>query len=507
MIPPQQSSDAEQRDAQLATARQHWLADQHEAAVQSFRTLHRQRPHDLRLAVEVANYLGMRFEVPEATKILKACEAELASHPQAMFQIGMAYERAYCPDEAFRCYRACGNSHPGALIKTVEWLERRGRVDEAWDALGDAAFAEALLWRGRLLQRRNMPDESEHVLLGLSEHGNAALNVQVDARYELAEHYDRRDEPSNAIRWAKLAKELQRPQWAAHLDRAKAMAPIEANFVATVTHDHFARWQVELPAGQTGPPIALLTGPPRSGTSMMARMLGMHGDLLVADEIETYPTYLQPTMLKGRSGTSAAEVLDLLDASHVENCRQLYRRWMSNALGRDATRCCLLDKFPSTTFLIPPFRRLFPNATIVMAIRDPRDVVVSCFLRNLELNPVSVMFSQLPLTVMRCRAELKAWLMLREKLTPQFCEVRYERLVHGDFSQLAQVHECLGLEWCEAFSDIRGSLADQPVRSPTYAQLREQIDDRRVARWELYRDFLQPELAALNDLAAELGYD
>lgn len=505
MTSPPRPTDEQQ--GLLSTARQHWLSDQHDAALQAFRTLHRQRPDDLRLAVEVANYLGMRFEVPEATEILKACEARLAGHAQAMFQVGLAYERAYRADDAFRCFRACGKGHPGALIKTVAWLERRGFVDEAWHDLGDASFPEALLWRGRLLQRRKLPDESERVLLALSEQNDAALNVRVDARYELAEHYDRRDDPAEAIRWAKLAKQLQRPQWATHLNRARAMAPIEANFVSTVTRDHFARWDAELQNGQeTEPPIALLTGPPRSGTSMMARMLGMHDDLPVADEIEAYPTYLQPIMLKGKSGTSAAEVLDSLKASHVNNCRKLYRRWMSNALGKDVTSSRLLDKFPSTTFLIPPFRRLFPDATIVMAIRDPRDVVVSCFLRNLELNPVSVMFGQLPLTVMRCRAELKAWLGLREKLTTPYVEVRYEGLVNGDFSQLARVHECLGLEWRDEFSNIKASLSDQPVRSPTYAQLREQIDDRRVARWELYRDFLQPELASLNELAAEMGY-
>lgn len=512
MSPPPQSTDsandgAAHHDALLSTARQQWLADQHDAALLSFRQLHQQLPNDLRLAVEFANYLGMRFEVDEATDILKRCESKLGDHPQAMFQIGMAYERAYRTDDAMRCYRTCADRHGGARVKVVEWLERRGRVEAAGDALGDLASHDAALWRGRLLQRCGRLDEAEQVLIKLADNDDVPTNVRIASHYELAELYDRRDAPSQAIQRAMLAKELQRPQLATHLARAKSMARIEANFVSTITQEHFAHWQAELSSRHVQhAPIALLTGPPRSGTSVMARMLGMHADLAVADEIEAYPTYLQPTMLKGKSGSSAADVLNSLEEEHVDECRALYRKWISNALNRDITNGCLLDKFPSTTFLIPPFRRLFPNAVIVMAIRDPRDVVVSCFLRRLELNPVSAMFSQLELTVQRCRAECKAWLELRKKLPQPWCEVRYENVVSGDYSQLANVHKTLGLEWRNDFADIRSSLDSEPVRSPTYAQLREQIDDRRVGRWERYREFLAPQLTVLNDLADEMGY-
>ena len=39
-----------------------------------------------------------------------------------------------------------------------------------------------------------------------------------------------------------------------------------------------------------------------------------------------------------------------------------------------------LDKNPAMNLMIPPMRRVFPELKLIVALRDPRDVIVSCFL-------------------------------------------------------------------------------------------------------------------------------
>jgi hypothetical protein len=232
----------------------------------------------------------------------------------------------------------------------------------------------------------------------------------------------------------------------------------------------------------------------------------------VADEYNVYPTYVQKELLSGLRGTAAGQALDGLDAERVGRAREKYFQWMSAAVGVDVRQCLLLDKNPSITFLIPPFRRLFPHATILMALRDPRDVVISCYLRHLPLNPVSAMFNQLDLTVMRCRAEWSAWLKLRQKLTARCWEIRYEHVVENADGAIARICAELGLDKRTGSTQddsIRHESAapDLVVRSPAYEQVAQPVHSRSVGRWRPYEKYLGRYLSELRPVLDALDYE
>ena len=494
----------------LQEARQQWLADEHEVALDLLRQAMTAEPQDLRLAVEVASYLGMRFEVAEAVEILGRCEPLLQNDAEAIYQVGLAYDRCYRPDDALRCFKRtvqCSANHAKGWVSMAEWHERRGQLQAAWNCLKQyrpkADRGEVQLWRAKLLRRMQDADAAESTLVSLLGTPTIESSTRIAAWYELAELYDRQGEADKAIEAATAAKQLQRPSVLPHVQTAQSLARVEVNFVKTVSNEHYARWQDDV----SHPPIALLTGPPRSGTTLAARMLGTHSRLAVSDELEVYPTYIHKEMLAGREGSSAGEVLDSLDDRHLAQCRERYLRWISAAVGQSVGEGCLLDKFPSTTFLIPPWRRLFPHMLVVMALRDPRDVVISCFLRHLALNPVSAMFSRLDWAVMRCRAEWLAWLELRDKLAPPWFEVRYEDVVAGDHSSLHAILKSLGLARQGGLDGFQSALETTPARSPTYAQLGEPINARRVGHWRRYRKHLEPHLPPLDEIANALGYE
>ena len=64
-----------------------------------------------------------------------------------------------------------------------------------------------------------------------------------------------------------------------------------------------------------------------------------------------------------------------------------------------------------------------------MALRDPRDVVLSCYLRYLPLNAVSVRFLDVRAHGRAVRAGHGGWLKFREMIDVPWCEVRYEDTV------------------------------------------------------------------------------
>lgn len=239
----------------------------------------------------------------------------------------------------------------------------------------------------------------------------------------------------------------------------------------------------------------------------MARALGHHPSVHLADEVNAYATYIHKEMLHGVESASAGDALDSIQQDLLASCQSRYQRWMYAAIGRTSGSGVLLDKNPSTTLLIPAFRRLFPKSVIIMAVRDPRDVVVSCFLQHFPLNPVSAMFTRLDLAVMRCRAEIEGWLRLRDKLTSPWCEIRYEDLASGNETALDPALAALELEGQGGLLNFQAGLRSDAVRSPTYAQLFEPVHNRRVGHWKYYQEQLQTHLSQLEPVCRLLGYE
>ena len=165
----------------------------------------------------------------------------------------------------------------------------------------------------------------------------------------------------------------------------------------------------------------------------------------------------------------------------------------------------LLDKNPSMTLMIPVVLRLFPEMRLLVALRDPRDVIVSCFLRYLPLNPVSVCYLTLDRLVDRYSLDMNAWLRYRELLRDGWHEVRYEQLVAQTQTEARRVLEFLGVAWDEACS-ITGASTRNPVQSPTYEDVAKPIYASAIGRWQHYQRYLEPILPRLESILTSLEY-
>ena len=88
-----------------------------------------------------------------------------------------------------------------------------------------------------------------------------------------------------------------------------------------------------------------------------------------------------------------------------------------------------LDKNPSYNLDDSAHAPIFPETRLIVALRDPRDVVLSCYLRYLPLNAVSVRFLDVERTAERYALDMSAWLKFRELIDVPWCEIRYEDTV------------------------------------------------------------------------------
>jgi hypothetical protein len=201
-----------------------------------------------------------------------------------------------------------------------------------------------------------------------------------------------------------------------------------------------------------------------------------------------------------------AEKLCAISDDRLREIRRLYRQFIEEAIGVPLAGRVLVDKNPSLLPVITLYRRLLPSSRLVICLRDPRDVLVSCMLSYLPLNDFSVDFLELDSAVERLRFDLSLWQELRGKLANRWIEIRYEDLVADMPKAIAPVLKLLNLDWDNKIDRYLEVNSGQQVYSPTYAEVGNPIYTRAIGRWKNYAAQLQEAIPNLEATLATLGY-
>jgi hypothetical protein len=276
--------------------------------------------------------------------------------------------------------------------------------------------------------------------------------------------------------------------------------------IAAITRDDFRRWRdaaLHLAPQRT----ALLTGFPRSGTTLLEQVLDAHPDLVSSEERDFIGRELLHCVVAGRGKISLLEALNQLRTQEIDRERRRYFGAMEYLLDQPIAGRMHLDKNPAYNLTIPLVLRVFPETRLIIALRDPRDVVLSCYLRYLPLNAVSVRFLDIERTAERYALDMSAWLTFRDLIDVPWCEIRYEDTVADLAAQAGRALDTLGLNWDDQVLNYRDRLLrSKQVTSPTYEAVAQPIYTRAIGRWRNYQQLLEPALATLEPFVRGFGY-
>ena len=149
----------------------------------------------------------------------------------------------------------------------------------------------------------------------------------------------------------------------------------------------------------------------------------------------------------------------------------------------------------------------FPEMKVLFALRDPRDVVVSCFMQRLPLNPVSVHYLTLEGTAKKYATTMRAWLKIRDMLRNPWIEVRYEDTVADIERQARNVLDFLGLPWDDVVLEYHRRAQRKHVHSPTYEAVTKPVYTSSINRWRNYAAQLEPCMEILRPFVEAFGYE
>jgi hypothetical protein len=204
--------------------------------------------------------------------------------------------------------------------------------------------------------------------------------------------------------------------------------------------------------------------------------------------------------------TTILTMLDRTPKRRFAEARQNYWSRTEAMLDEPIGERMLMDKNPELTYLIPLVNCVFPEMKILFALRDPRDVVLSCFMQKLPLNSISVNYLSLDETARKYAHVMHHWLATREHLTADWIELRYEDTVENLEAQARRLLEFLGLPWQESVLQFHRRAREKLVRSPTYEAVTEPIHKRAVGRWKNYERHLEPYMGVLGPYLDEFSY-
>ncbi len=255
----------------------------------------------------------------------------------------------------------------------------------------------------------------------------------------------------------------------------------------------------------TASPV-FFVGFPRSGTSLVERVLAQHPDLVGTGEAPVLETLLEKIPAKnGRTARFPAS-LDGLDDSDLAALREAYHAQVEKhgmTLGEGQR---LVDKLPLNIALLPLVARIFPGAPVLVALRDPRDVCLSCFMQSFTLNTAMVCFLDLETTARTYASVMDLWLSYRKDLGLRYFEYRYEDLVEDFPGVTRKIFDFLQLEYPETASDYHRGVQGATLLTPSYQDVSRPVYTRASERWRNYRDHLEPLAETLAPYIEAFGY-
>ncbi len=501
----------------LQTATEAWNRQDYQQSIELMERASRMDPANPGILLDLGYAHGRRHDCLAAERCFERA-ARVAPRKSEVLAMAGVQCRGFNRYEMARHYFERAIAEPGAspdtFVKLAELYERFRFLKEAGTLVDralelDKRCALALLVRARLDRLSGKLEQAETLvrsLLTMSDENTWSTRIR--GWYELGANLDRQSRFDEAMEAFLQAKAMVRPNAAPRLAEQHRVQAVLKEAEGNITAEALRRW---FDGGQSLQParrVALLGGHPRSGTTLLEQVLDSHPNIVSAEETTIFFQEAYLPLRRGfANGTSMLSSLEAASPEVLHRVREDYFRCMETFRGDPIAGRLLIDKNPSLTALVPAIARVLPEARILIALRDPRDVCLSCFMQPLPLNPVSAAFLSLEETVQEYSSLMGLWRTIAPRLANPQLQVRYEDLVADLESASRRVLDFLGVPWDERVLKFNEHAREKLVRSPTYADVTKPIFTGAIGRWRNYRKHLDPWLDKLAPFAKAFGYE
>lgn len=465
-------------------------------------------PRDAEIRLELAEACNAALDTDAAVTALRGWEDFEGLDVDILAKIGRLLVTLGEPglaEPALHRVAEEATRHPRAGLMLVGIYERTNRIDDARELFarleaqphGGELEGEFSLARAQLAARESRHEEATRAYRQLVERTNQ-LHERHHHLFPLARELDalgRYDEAWQALR------EAHRSQ-VASLELTAPGLLIRGATTMEITQygcdpSDVAAWNHDGAPDVRASPIFIVAFP-RSGTTLLELTLDAHPHLRSMDEQPFLQNVLDDVM---SIGVRYPERLAALTAAQLAEIRQNYwqrvQRKVQLAPGQR-----LVDKNPLNLLRLPVIVRVFPNARVILAVRDPRDVLLSCTMQHFRAPDFAMLCRDLPTLALGYRRAFDFWYAQTALLPVAVREVRYEKFVADLEPEVRALATFLELPWSDALLEPAAHARRKAfISTPSYSQVVQPVTTRAVGRYARYaaqfvevEDLLQPYL-------------
>jgi tetratricopeptide (TPR) repeat protein len=514
-------------DAWLALGNVQAMRNQDQQAAQSFRRALEFRPGDPAALINLGHSLQALGLPDEARAHYEAAAADAGFAGIAQGCLGALAQRSGRFEEAVRCYRLAldaNDKDPSAHHGIAAAYRDLGRVDEALahfaraDEIAPNPVSRAA--RASLLERANRLKEAgaaanetlaldprnaeAQLVLAKIARETGTLHVLpatlARAQADLASACESLGDTAEAMRLYEAANRTNAETFAAWETETDAYRHRVETLIAAVT----ALPEMAAPREPPSDAPIFLVGFPRSGTTLLDQILNAHSALAVMEEKTVLDQVSEA--LGGPEGERPGRAT-ALDEGERARLRGLYFELagrLEPVRGADTT---LVDKLPLNILNLWLVGALFPRAKVVLMLRDPRDVCLSCFTNLFRLGPGLAGFPTLKATAELYVAVMTVWRESQRRLPLDVHILRYEDLIEDLESSARRLFAFLGLDWQERVLDYRSAARERYIVTPSYHQVVQPLYATSHGRWRRFQGEMAPVLGLLRPFVKTFGYD
>jgi tetratricopeptide (TPR) repeat protein len=371
-------------------------------------------------------------------------------------------------------------SNAEAAAGAAQVLDRKGHRKDAWRVLQEA------ISKGRISPRLALAAASVGAHTGHEEEALVVVRQALrkaegtdlallhHAKGDLCDRVGRHDRAWRAWTAGNAARQLS-------FDTDAHAHAIDAIIHATA--------QLPEPSGPVDERPVFVVGMPRSGTTLVERILAAHPSVHGAGELEALrdTSFALARQTGGRTWLDAVPDLDVWS--------QVVGRTYLKALDRHAPADALrvVDKMPNNALHLGLAAASLPGARFVWCVRDDDDTALSCFSKPL---PAGLPWATSVSGIRAWQQGLHRLHAHWQKVVQQpILTVRYEDLVRDPEAGSRALMQFVGLPWDPAVLDFHRHTSS--VKTSSWDQVREPMHTGRIDRSAPYRQFLSGEVTTL----------
>lgn len=408
-----------------------------------------------------------------------------------------AHERAA---QAFRRAVGLAPGHAGFRFNLGTALTFLGDIDGAEQELEACIGLEPRHWRAHhsLSQLRRQSRESNHLERLAALAASASGSVTATTFLNMAMAKELEDIGEHEAAFGRMVAGKSAPKAMLGYSRAKERALFDA-----LASGFPAPWSSRTTSGSRARDPVFIVGMPRTGTTLVDRILSSHPQVQSAGELHNFPSAWKRAM----GGTSfgmfdPAQIRDTI--GRVIDWQRLGDEYVESTRAFTGSRPFFTDKLPHNFLYLGYIACALPEAKLICVRRHPLDTCLSNFRQLfapespyfdysydlLDIGHYYILFDRL----------MAHW---KSVFPGRIHEVQYEELVtEQDRTSRAIIANC-GLDWDDACLAFENNAA--PVTTASAVQVRARMYSTALGRWKRYEAQLAPLRTMLEDAGIDCG--